>query len=354
MPDAKQMKVLMGGVEKWNKWRSDNREIPIDLSCALLDGADLHQANLAECDLTHAFLYDANLRGTQLRAAKLIGTNLCRAHLCGADLRAADLHRANLDRADLSGADLSGANLERAMLVGTKVSKATFANCRVCGVSAWDLDLKNVKDQSNLLITRDDQPERITVDNLEVAQFVYLLLHNEKIRDVINTVTSKAVLILGRFTEKRKPILDSLRKVLKEHKEGYVPILFDFPPSPRRDLTETLQILANMARFVIADLTGARSIPQELSHIIPFLPSVPIQPIILASERKFAMFEHWEKFTSVLSVFAYKDAAHLIANLDANVVNPVARWEKQQDRVRVLKDKVKELEAKLAAVQRGY
>jgi hypothetical protein len=93
MPAAKQMKVLMGGVEKWNKWRSDNREIPIDLSCALLDGADLHQANLAECDLTHAFLYDANLRGTQLPAAKLIGTNLCRAHLCGADLKGADLHR---------------------------------------------------------------------------------------------------------------------------------------------------------------------------------------------------------------------------------------------------------------------
>jgi hypothetical protein len=28
----------------------------------------------------------------------------------------------------------------------------------------------------------------VTVDNIEVAQFVYLLLHNEKIRDVIDTV----------------------------------------------------------------------------------------------------------------------------------------------------------------------
>src|SRR5215207_2029801 len=33
------------------------------------------------------------------------------------------------------------------------------------------------------------EPE-ITVDNIEVAQFVYLLLHNEKIRDVIDTITS--------------------------------------------------------------------------------------------------------------------------------------------------------------------
>ncbi len=73
------------------------------------------------------------------------------------------------------------------MLVRTKVAGAKFTRCRVYGVSAWDLDLKNVKNQSNLRITRKDQPERITVDNLEVAQFVYLLLHNDKIRDVINT-----------------------------------------------------------------------------------------------------------------------------------------------------------------------
>jgi hypothetical protein len=38
----------------------------------------------------------------------------------------------------------------------------------------------------------------VTVDNIEVAQFIYLMLHNQKIRDVIDTITSKAVLILHR------------------------------------------------------------------------------------------------------------------------------------------------------------
>ena len=37
-----------------------------------------------------------------------------------------------------------------------------------------------------------------------MAQFVYLLLNNAKIRDVIDTVTAKAVLILGRFKGERK------------------------------------------------------------------------------------------------------------------------------------------------------
>jgi hypothetical protein len=32
------------------------------------------------------------------------------------------------------------------------------------------------------------------------------MLNNEKIRDVIDTVTSKAVLILGRFTDERKAL----------------------------------------------------------------------------------------------------------------------------------------------------
>jgi hypothetical protein len=41
-----------------------------------------------------------------------------------------------------------------------------------------------------LIITRWDEPA-ITVDNIEVAQFVYLLLHNEKIRDVIDTILAR-------------------------------------------------------------------------------------------------------------------------------------------------------------------
>jgi hypothetical protein len=35
-----------------------------------------------------------------------------------------------------------------------------------------------------LVITRGDEPE-ITVDNIEVAQFIYLMLKNQKVRDVI-------------------------------------------------------------------------------------------------------------------------------------------------------------------------
>jgi len=73
-------------------------------------------------------------------------------------------------------------------------------------VSAWGLKLSDKTKQQNLIITRENEPE-ITVDNIEVAQFIYLMLNNEKIREVIDTITSKAVLILGRFTDERKRFL---------------------------------------------------------------------------------------------------------------------------------------------------
>jgi hypothetical protein len=88
-------------------------------------------------------------------------------------------------------------------------------------VSAWNLQLDGT-DPSNLIITRSDEPT-ITVDNIEVGQFIYLLLNNQKIREVIDTVTSKAVLILGRFTPDRPSVLDALREELCRY--AYLPIM---------------------------------------------------------------------------------------------------------------------------------
>jgi hypothetical protein len=78
--------------------------------------------------------------------------------------------------------------------------------------------------QSELVITPENEPT-ITIDNIEVAQFIYLLLNNEKIRGVIDTVARKVVLILGRFTPERKAVLDAIREELR--KRDYLPVLFD-------------------------------------------------------------------------------------------------------------------------------
>jgi hypothetical protein len=91
------------------------------------------------------------------------------------------------------------------------------------------------------MITPPGEPV-IMVDNIKVAKFIYLLLNNEEIRDVIDTITSKAVLILGRFSDGRKPILNALRDALRN--KGFLPIVFDFERPKGRDFTETIMTLA--------------------------------------------------------------------------------------------------------------
>jgi hypothetical protein len=199
----------------------------------------------------------------------------------------------------------------------------------VYGTACWDVRLSGAI-QQDLCVSPEGTPA-VVVDNIELAQFIYLLLNNSNLRGVIDTITSRAVLILGRFTEERKQVLDAIHKALREE-HGFVPILFDFEPSASRNLTETVQLLAGMCRFVIADITDAASIPQELSKIVPNFPSVPVQPIILASKRPYSMFEDWRQFPNVLPEYPYEDQARLLKSLETSVIGPIRVWERETDK----------------------
>jgi Pentapeptide repeats (8 copies) len=239
----------------------------------------------------------------------------------GADLRGADLRSADLGEANLGEANLGGANLSYTRLVEVNITNADLTGCRIYGVSAWGLKLSDETKQRNLIITPGlpNEPD-ITVDDIEVAQFVYLLLNNAKIRNVIDTITSKVVLILGRFTDERKAVLDALRDELC--KRDYLPILFDFDKPISRNTDETITLLARMARFVIADISDAKSILQELRAIVPELPSVPIQPVIIASQEEPGMFDFYRGFRSFLPVHRYDTPAQLLGDLSDRVIKP--------------------------------
>src|SRR5262249_7445729 len=162
-------------------------------------------------------------------------------------LTIADLGGADLGGADLGGANLTGANLTGASCLSTRFVNATLTGCTVYGIAAWDIYLEGTV-QTDLRITPRGKEPCITVDNLEVAQFLYLLLHNQKVRNVLDTITSKVVLILGRFSEERKPVLDALREALRNHPNGYIPVLFNFEQPEQKDVVETVKTLAHLAR----------------------------------------------------------------------------------------------------------
>ncbi|MCE7924167.1 MAG: pentapeptide repeat-containing protein [Haliscomenobacteraceae bacterium CHB4] len=375
MANAEHLEILKSGVEKWNKWREKNNDIKPDLSKADLSKADLSHANLSYADfsyaglsyadlsyaelssadlpyadLSKAKLSYANLSNTDLSYAKLsyaklpkadlYNTDLSYANLSYADLSEANLYDADLSYADLSYANLSEANLFNANLykanlseaklskakllqasfVKTFLSNANIEGSKVFGISAWGIK-KDGLIQRDLVITEEGEAE-ITVDNLEVAQFIYLMLNNQNIRDVIDTLTSKTVLILGRFSDARKPLLEAIKDELR--KRNYLPILFDFEKPASRDLTETISILARMSRFVIADLTDAKSIPQELSHFVPDT-SLPVVPIILEEQQEYGMFESFKKYHWVLPIYQYEAPEAMLTGILENIIESAER-----------------------------
>jgi hypothetical protein len=350
MANDEHVALLKQGVAAWNAWRDKNPNIRPDLSGANLIeanliGANLGGAHLGGANLSRANLSEAHLRMANLSEAKLIRAKLIRANLYGAHLRRANLNGANLNGADLNGADLieadlGEADLQAAVLIGTDFSAADLTGCRIYGVSAWGLKLERTK-QQNLVITRADEPA-ITVDNIEVAQFIYLMLNNQKVRDVIDTITSKVVLILGRFTEERKAVLDALREELR--KRDYLPILFDFAVPATRDITETVSLLARMARFIIADLTDPSSIPKELEAIVPGL-AVPVQPLLEGASRPYAMFKDYWKYEWVLPVYRYEGLEPLLATLAEKVIAPA------EGKVKALQERRRMIEAELTKPQ---
>jgi len=345
MANQEHKKIVEQGVTVWNKWREDNPGMIPNLNGIDLSGQDWSGANFTRTDFVKANFEGTNLENAIMTGAKdpsgvdigrsyFDGANLRNANLNNADLRRAILIDADLTGATLLGADLSasdltnakfinaklkGANLIQAQLIKTNFDGANLDECLTYGISTWDLSLENTE-QSNLLITPPNSPV-ITVDNIQVAQFIYLLLNNKEIRNTIVTITSKAVLILGRFTEDRKPILDEIRNKLRMH--NYLPIMFDFEKAHNRDLTETITTLAGLSRFIIADLTDPKSIPHELKAIVANLPSVPVQPIILQGQTEYAMFEHFTKYPWVLDIYKYANRDALIESFYNDLILPI-------------------------------
>jgi uncharacterized protein YjbI with pentapeptide repeats len=174
MANQEHLDLLKQGVGTWNTWREKHPEIQPDLGGANLSNADFSKVNLS--------------------GAYLGRTNFHRTKLAQANLSKAILKRANLTKADLTEANLTETDFGRAILTQANLSRANMTGCFIYAVSAWDVKLEKTI-QLNLVITRSKQPP-ITVDNIEVAQFIYLLVDNPKIRDAIDAIAKKAVLIL--------------------------------------------------------------------------------------------------------------------------------------------------------------
>jgi len=345
MADPVHLAILRDGVETWNAWRAEYPETAPDLCHTDLRGFDLARANLTETGLVESildgkYLSETDFSRAYLQRANLHKTNLFDAKLVAADLRGATLAWAYVERADfsqadlrstsfvaaqfydtrLTGADLQGANLSFSRIVRTNLDRAKLTGAHVYGISVWDTSLEDAE-QKDLIITELAGHGQLTADNIEIAQFLHLMLRNAKLRDTIDTIARKVVLILGRFTTERKAILDALRDELRQH--NYVPVMFDFEVPSTRDCIETVTTLAHLCRFVIADFTDPKIVLEEVPHIVRMV-AVPVAPIMLrgSGPEPVTLRDLRVNHRSVLGTHVYENQEHLLQSLVEQVIGP--------------------------------
>jgi hypothetical protein len=319
---SKHIEQLHKGRDSWNTWRRQHPEVRPLLFEASLRGEDLCNfnfcnANLINADLTDATLiganfHEANLGGAQLNGTvKLMGANFCRT---------------DLYETELIGANLAGANLQGTQLARTNFRGADLTGCTIYGLSAWNLKLDDDTKQNDLRIYYPIEQDNkqwdegtFVVSDLQVAQFIFLLLDNKRFNNFFNEMTSRAVVIMGRFSpESRKEIIDGLRQELRRCK--YLPIVFDFPRGEDRDFTETIKTLVGLCKFAIVDLTSPRSSPLELEATVKDY-QVPFFPIIQKGEKPFSMFADFRKYNWMLwPPFEYRSRDDLIAGTESIII----------------------------------
>jgi len=345
----------------------------LNLKGANFSNADLRQADLYRCWLVDADFSGADLRGAVLgevtaggasfRRAKLRAAVMMKGVFWGADFRGADfvtlppkadidsssppadswwwtkpalINGASMERCNLRGAkvgsscfdqvdltdakltraDLREASLEIVQMIRTDVDGADFHGCSITALTAFDLRGRPF-DETQLRV-KTVRGAVVVVDFLEAAQFVSML-SSERLGLALDRIAPKVVLILGRFSRDRKPVLDDLRKALTAL--GWMALVFDFPAP--KGITQTFKVLASLAGWVIADVTEATEVRREITHIAERHRTVPIFPILQGRRAEwFGLDELRDEGSNIAATFRYRDTSHLLASLDEALVKP--------------------------------
>lgn len=328
MANAEHILILKRGVTEWNRWQASTNHSVADLSGAdltgmKLNGVDFLRTNLKGTTLTktqleHAHLKDANLtgatldrtnlehvnargaifdeivankpnfevstlRGARFRRAQLSEARFHRAYLRDSDLSDAAftscwLRFATLDGACCQNTNFSSTDLRHASMVKTNLKGASLTDVQVFGISAWGVETDANTSQDLIVgIAANEREPPLRAHDLSTAQLLALMLDAAGVRTVIDSVTSKLVLILGSFSPTEKVVLDALRLSLQSY--GYVAVEFDFERPSERDYAETILTLVGMSRFVVADFTNAKEVRAEVAQARRQYKRVPIIPI---------------------------------------------------------------------------
>jgi hypothetical protein len=258
----------------------------------------------SNADLTGANFFLANLMGSSFKGSIINNVNFMSALILKSNFRNSIIENSEFNGADLWNSNFSASNIKNSNFRGSNLTKidissAKIMDCKIYGISCWDIKRNDYTITKNLIISDpySDDPI-ITIDDIELAQFIYLILNNKKISNLITTMRTKSVLLLSSFDNKSKLVLDKIKELLLKY--DFIPIVFDFMPSNKQDLMETIRTLALLSRFVIVDLSIQSGQLHELASLVKetYIPFVTIASEGSKQTRMLNEFRHHYWFRS--------------------------------------------------------
>lgn len=320
--------LVLQGAAVWNAWRQQHRGNvnfaaprwydspgPGGLQIKGRNRLDFSAMDLSGVSIHRAFAEGLNLRGAVFRNAHFEEGDFSRADFSGAEFHSTRFNKTILTGANFDDATFINCSLNRVNLVGASFRVREITETVVYGIAAWDLQTSETSKQSRLVIERtyDLYSELIAqgkvplmVDDIELAQFVHYLSDHRRMRDTLNILNDKGVLLLGRFKDGGIERLYAVREQLQ--RQGYMAMIFDFERPDNMSLTETVVTMAGLSKFIVVDLSGA-SVPGELQAILS-----QIKKPIVAFGDAYAMFPDLEDQTKVLTLKG--DDAQLLGDLE--------------------------------------
>lgn len=320
--------IILQGAKIWNAWR-ETQPVPPSFAnpnwydCPGPDGIQIkgtNKVNFSGMNLSGLSIYSAFAEGLNLQNAVIEDTrfeegDFSRADFSGATFRNTMFNKTILTGAIFDGATFVNCNLNRVNLVGASFRVKEITETVIYGISAWDLETSDDMKQSKLVIEKtyefySDLIQQgkipMMVDDIELAQFIYYLSSHKKMRDALNIMNNRGVLLLGRFKEGGLKRLYSMREWFQN--KGYMAMIFDFERPDNLSLTETVVTMAGLSKFIVVDLSGP-SVPAELQAIL-----IQIKKPVLAFGDPYALFPDLEDQTSVVTLEC--DESNLLDGLD--------------------------------------
>lgn len=321
--------IILQGAKIWNAWRERHPYLDLTFNrpnwydCPGPGGLQLKGKNLVDfsgMNLSGVRIFNAFAEGLHLRDALFDGSHFEEGDFSRADFRGATFRNTKFNKTILTGANFDGAtfincNLNRINLVGASFRVQEITETVVYGLAAWDLETSPEMKQSKLVIEKtydlySDFMQQgkvpMLVDDIELAQFVYYLSNHKKMRNAINILNDRGVLLLGGFKNGGLERLYAMREWFK-HK-GYMAMIFDFVRPDSLDLIETVITMAGLSKFIVVDLSGP-SVPAELDAILR-----AIERPVLAFGKPFALLPTLARKTKMLMIEG--DDSNLLDHLE--------------------------------------